>query len=102
MVPVKQCSGLSAWREPAGMFMFQLKVVFNHTLSCLTARSTAWPLFTSPNFRPALYEQSEQLREDPRGQFHRSSSSSNTENWTKGGIMLEREILMFDWVNQNR
>lgn len=51
--PVQQW-GLSAWRGPVGMFTFQRGVVFNHTRSCLTARSTAWPLFISPSFRLAF------------------------------------------------
>lgn len=52
--PPMQQWGLSAWWGLVGMFTFQRGVVFNHTRSCLTARSTAWPLFISPSFRLAF------------------------------------------------
>lgn len=57
--------------RPFEMFTFQFWVVFNHTAGCLTAHSTAWPLFTSPCFRPALYAQSGRPRDDLSGQLLR-------------------------------
>lgn len=60
--------------RPSEMFTFQLWVVFNHPSSCLTARSTAWPLFTSPCFRPASYSQSGRPRDDLSGQLLRLSA----------------------------
>lgn len=53
------------------MFTFQLWVVFNHAAGCLTAHSTAWPLFTSPSFRLTLYAQSGQPGDDLSGQLLR-------------------------------
>lgn len=62
--------------RPSEMFTFQPGFVFNHTASCLTARSTAWPLFTSPCFRPALYAQSGRPRDDLTGSSSASQPSS--------------------------
>lgn len=59
--------------RPSEMFTFQRWVVFNHAAGCLTAHSTAWPLFTSPCFRPALYAQSGRPRDDLSGQLLRFS-----------------------------
>lgn len=66
--------------------MFELMIVFNHTQSCLTGRSTSWPLFTSRNFWEALYAQSVRLLEDLSGQFLHFPLSSNTATWTERAV----------------
>ncbi|TNN64518.1 hypothetical protein EYF80_025266 [Liparis tanakae] len=95
--PVKQ-EELNARQGRAGMFMLRLKVVFNHTRRCLTACSTAGPLFTSPGFQLALCVQSEQLGED-RTVY--SPSCSDAEERTK----RRHDVIQkppFDWFNLKR
>lgn len=77
--PISSQAALAAARaecraRPSEMFTFQLWVVFNHTAGCLTAHSTAWPLFTSPCFRPALYAQSGRPRDGLSGRLLRLSA----------------------------
>lgn len=84
--------------RPSEMFTFQLRVVFNHTAGCLTAHSTAWPLFTSPCFRPALYAQSGRIW---AGSFYASQQSSDTgkrSEWTAAWRYTENAPV---WLTQS-